>query len=152
MDALYTFARKNAVGFMRFSMAIVLFWIGALKFADPAPVVSLLSASFSFLAFNAFVYLLGAVEIAAALMLFTGFALRYVGLLLMGLFAGTLVIFLIAPAVAYGDRGFPWLALPGEFLLKDLVLFSTALFFVGCTPATARNKERQAKLSRDMAA
>src|SRR5690242_18087634 len=92
---------------LRIALGVVVLWIGALKFVDPTPVVGLLKASLSFLAFPAFVYLLGAVEVIAALWLFSGRALKWAGLLLLGLFAGTLTIFLIAPAVSYGDKGFP---------------------------------------------
>ena len=117
---------------LRFALGIVVLWIGLLKFADPTPVVELLKASLSFLAFPAFVYLLGTVEVIAALWLFSGKQLKWVGLLLVGLFAGTLTIFLIAPAVSYGDKGFPFLTLPGQFLLKDLVLITVSLsFFLG---------------------
>ena len=38
--------------------------------------------------------------------------------------ASQTVIFVTTPKVAYGDAGFPLLQLPGEFLLKDLVLFA----------------------------
>jgi hypothetical protein len=44
-----------------------------LKFVDPSPVVALLQASLPFLASSAFVYLLGAVEIAVAVLLITGY-------------------------------------------------------------------------------
>ncbi len=116
--------------FLSIAMGVVVLWIGSLKFADPAPVVGLLQASLSFLAFPAFVYLLGAVEVAVALWLFSGRALRGAGLMLVGLFAGTLTIFVIAPAVSYGTAGFPFLTLPGEFLLKDLVLMAVGVYFV----------------------
>jgi uncharacterized membrane protein YkgB len=138
MDTIVTFSRLGATHLVRFSLAVVLLWIGALKFADPAPVVELLAASFSFLAFPAFVYLLGAAEVLAGALLVAGVALPLVGLLVMGLFAGTLTIFVIAPAVSYGTTGFPYLTLPGEFLLKDLVLFAGAFTLVGCPTSAAR--------------
>lgn len=126
MDTLARLARRYSPAFLRFSLALVLLWIGALKFVDPSPVVGLLDASLTFLGFPAFVYLLGAVEVVAAGLLVTGVGVRYVGVVLLGLFAGTLLIFLIAPAVTYGDAGFPRLSLAGEFLLKDLVLMAAA--------------------------
>ena len=55
--------------------------------------------------------------------------------MLLGLFAGTLVIFLIAPMVTYGEAGFPLLSLAGEFLLKDLVLFSASVSLVSMASA-----------------
>ncbi len=127
MNALFRLAERLAAPALRTSLAVVLAWIGALKFVDPQPVVGLLSASFAFLAFPAFVYLLGAAELAAAALLLVGVAQRWVGLLCASLFTGTLAIFVIAPAVSYGDAGFPRLTLAGEFLLKDLVLFAASL-------------------------
>src|SRR5919202_5217287 len=119
MDAvLIAVAQRIAGPFLRLSLALILAWIGALKFVDPSPVVGLLQASLPFLAFNAFVYLLGAVEIVVAILLATGVALPYAGLVTIGLFAGTLTIFVVAPAVT----GFPFLTLAGQFLLKDLGL------------------------------
>lgn len=134
METVFRFAERFSGSSLRLSLAVVLAWIGGLKFVDPTPVVNLLGASFSFLAFAGFVYLLGTVEVAAALLLIAGVAQRWVGLLLMGLFSGTLVIFLIAPAVSYGEAGFPNLSLAGEFLLKDLVLFAASFALVGLAP------------------
>jgi uncharacterized membrane protein YkgB len=124
-------AQRIAGPFLRISLAIILAWIGALKFVDPSPVVGLLQASLPFLAFNAFVYLLGTVEIVVALLLVTGIFLPYAGLVTVGLFAGTLTIFIIAPSVT----GFPVLSLAGQFLLKDLGLMAAAVNVVAMAPA-----------------
>src|SRR5258708_36698484 len=121
MKTVFQFIERIGPYFLRFSLALILLWIGALKFVDPTPVRMLLGASFSFLAFNAFVYVLGALEIIVAILLFAGVWLRYVGLLCLVLFAGTLTILVSAPAVT----GFPLLTLAGQFLLKDPVLAST---------------------------
>src|SRR6266849_3432041 len=130
MKIVFQFVERIALFFLRFSLALILLWIGALKFADPRPVRGLLAASLSFLAVNAFVYILGALEIRAAILLFAGVWVRYVGLLCLILFAGTLTIFLITPGVT----GFPLLTLTGQFLLKDVVL-AAAAFNVAATDA-----------------
>lgn len=137
MGTILELVQRSYVGMLRVSMGIVLFWIGGLKFIDPSPVVGLLGASLPFLAFPGFVYLLGAVEVACALALFAGLRVDLVGLVLMGLFSGTILIFLIAPKVVYGDAGFPLLQLPGEFLIKDLVLFAAS----ATLSATATGRE-----------
>jgi uncharacterized membrane protein YkgB len=129
--AIVATAQRIAGPLLRLSLAIILAWIGALKFADPSPVMSLLQASLPFLAFAAFVYLLGAVEIVTAILLVTGIALPYAGLVTIGLFAGTLTIFVIAPGVT----GFPVLTLAGQFLLKDLGLMAAAVNVVAMAPA-----------------
>src|SRR5436190_10868706 len=97
--ALINAARRIAGPFLRISLAVILAWIGALKFVDPSPVVGLLQASLPFLAFNGFVYLLGALEIAVALLLVSGYFQAYAGLITVVLFLGTLTIFVIAPSV-----------------------------------------------------
>jgi uncharacterized membrane protein YkgB len=135
MEPLFSLSRHLAVPALRLSLAVVLLWIGALKFVDPSPVVGLLDASFWFLAYPAVVYALGVVEVAAAGLLLVGVAQPLVGLLCLGLFSGTLAIFVIAPAVSFGDAGFPNLSLAGQFLLKDLVLFAASLALVGMAPA-----------------
>ncbi len=130
MEPLVQLSRRIAPAMVRISLGIVLLWIGALKFVDPTPVVQLLDASLPFVAFDGFVYVLGVLEVVAALMLFANFQTPYVGLLLVGLFFGTLLIFVITPAVSYGEGGFPMLSLAGEFLLKDLVLLAGGLTLV----------------------
>lgn len=139
MEDLMRLLNRVSPTFLRLSLAIVLLWIGALKFVDPTPVVGLLEASLPFLASAGFVYLLGSLEVLAAILLIAGVALPLVGIFVAGLFVGTLTIFVIAPAVSYGEAGFPKLTLAGEFLLKDLVLMAAAL-----TVATTSRSNRLA--------
>jgi uncharacterized membrane protein YkgB len=134
VDTLRTLTQRFAGPALRLSLAVVLLWIGALKFVDPTPVVGLLQASFWFLAYPGVVYALGVVEVIAAGLLAFGIAQPLVGLLCMGLFSGTLAIFAIAPGVSFNDAGFPNLSLAGQFLLKDLVLFAASLAVAGLAP------------------
>ncbi len=130
MNGLFRLVERIAGPLLRISLGLILLWIGVLKFADPSPVVGLLHASLPFLAFKGFVYALGALEIAASILLFTGIAARYVGLLVLIVFGGTLTIFVIAPSITYGPQGFPYLSLVGQFLLKDFVLAAAAVALV----------------------
>ena len=126
MDALFVAAQRIAAPLLRISLGIIVLWIGALKFVDPSLVVMLLKASLPFLAFDGFVYAVGVFEVVAALALIFGIGVRYVGLVVLGLFTGTLTIFVISPMVT----GFPFLTLTGQFLLKDLVLFAATLMVI----------------------
>jgi reactive chlorine resistance protein C len=130
VNRLFSLVERIAGPLLRISLGLILLWIGALKFADPSPVVGLLHASLPILAFKGFVYTVGVLEITASILLFTGIAVRYVGLLVLIVFAGTLTIFLITPNVTYGPQGFPYLSLVGQFLLKDFVLASAAIALV----------------------
>jgi|SRR5215208_269828 len=125
MDALFAAVQRIAAPFLRISLGIIVLWIAALKFVDPSPVVMLLKGSLPFLSFDRFVYALGVVEVVA-LALILGIGVRYVGLVLLGLFVGTLTIFVISPMVT----GFPFLTLTGQFLLKDLVIFAATLMVI----------------------
>ena len=80
MDSVFVLAQRSSGLLLRFSLGLVLLWIAALKFADPSPVRGLLAASLPFLASNAFVYAVGVLEITAAVLLFAGLWVRYVGL------------------------------------------------------------------------
>ena len=134
MERLYTVMQRLAAPLLRISLGIILLWIGALKFVDPTPVVGLLQASLPFLASSTFVYLLGVLEVVSALALFGNIGVRYVGLLILVLFAGTLTIFLVAPGVT----GFPFLTLAGQFLLKDLVLLAATVSVIVTDAARER--------------
>jgi uncharacterized membrane protein YkgB len=104
--------------------------------------------SLPFLAFGAFVSVLGTLEVIAGVLLIAGLWLRYVGLLTLVLFAGTLTIFVIAPRVT----GFPILTLTGEFLLKDLVLASAAITVAATDAARHEVKLGAGKQAEKMAA
>ena len=93
MDTLSQLMNRIAYPFLRITMGLVLVWIGGLKFVDPAPVVGLIGASpFSALASNGFVYLLGAGEVLVGLLFWANIQVKYVGILNMGLFVGTIAI------------------------------------------------------------
>jgi uncharacterized membrane protein YkgB len=129
MDGLFAVIERSWAPYVRISLAVILLWIGALKFLDPTPIVGLLHASplWSFLATNGFAYGLGALEIVGAVFLLLNRAVRYVGLFVVLLFVGTLSIFVTAPAVSFTSQGFPHLTLAGQFLLKDLGLAAAAI-------------------------
>lgn len=128
MNALTRLVAQIAFPFLRIAMGIVLVWIGGLKFLNPMGFVGLVGASpFAFLASPGVAYAFGTCEIVVGILFFTGFRLKYVSLLTTVLFVGTLAILILTPKVAYGDAGFPFLSLPGEFLLKDVVLVAACV-------------------------
>src|SRR5205823_12601271 len=137
-DSLFDLAQRIGEPLLRFAMGLVLLWIAALKFVDPAPVRGMLEASLPIFASNGFVYSLGVLEILAALLLFAGLWVRYVGLALLLLFGGTLTIFLGAPASTYAPHNFPILSLPGQFLVNDTVLAAAAINLLPKHSASAR--------------
>jgi uncharacterized membrane protein YkgB len=141
---------------VRYGLVVVIAWIGALKYSTyeataiqpliaHSPLMSWLYHIFSVRALAA---VLGTAEIIAALLI----AIRplwprisvigsAMGVLL---FLSTLSFLFTTPGVTVAPAGgFPVLSvLPGQFLLKDLVLIGAALWTLGDSLGAARSQNR----------
>ncbi len=139
-------ARLERVGhhIVRYGLVLVLMWIGAMKFTTyeaigiqplvaNSPAMGWLYGIFSVQALSA---LLGVAEIAIAVMI----ALRPVSAavsavgsaLATGMFLVTLSFLLSTPGWEPTAGGFPALSVvPGQFLLKDVVLLGAAVWSLG---------------------
>jgi reactive chlorine resistance protein C len=128
---------------VRWGLIVVLAWIGGMKFTayeamGIQPLVAhspLVGWMYDFLSIRSFSAMLGCIEIGTAALI----SLQYLSpkvsaigsVLAMGLFATTLS-FLISTPGWEPTLGFPALsALPGQFLLKDIVLFGAAVWSLG---------------------
>ena len=141
----------------RYGLVVVVAWIGALKYTayeataiQPlvahSPVLSWLYTLFSVRTFAA---VLGTAEIIAALLIAfrplwprasaAGSAFAVL------LFLGSLSFLFTTPGVLAAS-GFPVLSvLPGQFLLKDIVLVGVALWTLGDSLGAARSRARPAR-------
>lgn len=135
---------------VRYALVVVIAWIGALKYTgyEAAAIQPLIAHSpifswlYSILSVRDFAAVLGSVELVTALLI----AIRplaprisvigsAMGILL---FLGTLSFLFTTPGVTAAS-GFPVLsALPGQFLLKDLVLVTASLWTLGDSLGAAR--------------
>lgn len=128
---------------VRWGLVVVLAWIGGMKFTayeamGIQPLVAhspFISWMYDFLSIRSFSAMLGCIEIVTAALI----SLRYVSakasaigsLLAVGIFATTLS-FLISTPGWEPTLGFPALsAMPGQFLLKDIVLFGASVWSLG---------------------
>jgi reactive chlorine resistance protein C len=128
---------------VRWGVVIILAWIGGMKFTayeamGIQPLVAhspLLSWMYECLSVRSFSTMLGFLEIGTAVLI----ALRSVspkasaigGLLAIGLFATTLSMLFSSPGWE-PSLGFPALsAMPGQFLLKDIVYLGASLWIFG---------------------
>ena len=129
---------------VRWGLVVVLAWIGGMKFTayeamgiQPlvahSPVVGWM---YDFLSVRSFSTMLGFIEIGTAVLI----GLRSVSpkasaigsVLATGLFATTLSFLISTPGWEPTLGGFPALsAMPGQFLLKDIVLFGAAVWCLG---------------------
>jgi uncharacterized membrane protein YkgB len=130
---------------VRYSLVLVLLWIGAMKFtAYEAAGISgfvanspLMSWAYSLFSIQGFSALLGVTEIAVALLIAARPLSARVSLvgsaLAAGMFLTTLSFLLTTPGVWEASAGgFPALSVvPGQFLVKDFVLFGAALWLFG---------------------
>jgi uncharacterized membrane protein YkgB len=128
---------------VRWGLVIVIAWIGGMKFTayeamGIQPLVAhspLVGWMYDFLSVRSFSTMLGFIEIGIAVLI----ALRSVSpkasavgsLLAIGLFATTLSFLFSTPGWE-PTLGFPALsAMPGQFLIKDLVLFGASVWSLG---------------------
>ena len=129
--------------FVLYALAVILIWVGGLKFAAYEAMAvqglvtesPLLSWVYDIVDVRTFARILGIAEILAGLAI----ALRPVvpllsvlgGAFAVVLFAVTLTFLLSTPMV-YEPAGFPQLSpMPGQFLAKDLLLLAAAIWVVG---------------------
>jgi reactive chlorine resistance protein C len=139
-------AQVSALGavLLRYGLVVVIGWIGAMKFTGYEaegirPLVAnspLLSWAYAAWGVQSFSHLLGVVEITVAILL----ALRPVStrlatagsVMAIGMFLTTLSFLLSTPGWEPSLGGFPALSVvPGQFLLKDIVLLGAAVWSLG---------------------
>ncbi len=129
---------------LRYSTATVLGWIGAMKFTayEAGAIQGLVSSSpltrwlYEVLSVQGASNLIGTIEIATAVLLVLGARIPVAAL---AGAIGALITFLVtlsflftAPGWEASLGGFPALSVvPGQFLLKDVVLLAAAVFLAG---------------------
>ena len=138
-------SRVEAVGraLARFGLVVVVAWVGLMKFSayeaeGIRPFVAnspLMSWVYGFMSVRDFSAVLGVVEVAIALLIAARpFAPRVSALgsaLAVGMFLTTLSFLVTTPGVWVPGLGFPAVAIPGQFLIKDLALLGIALWSLG---------------------
>lgn len=129
---------------IRFGLVAVLAWIGAMKFTayEAEGISGLVSNSpmmawvYQVLSVRQFGVLLGVVEILIAGLIatrpFSAKVSAAGSALAVGMFATTLSFLFTTPGVVESSLGFPALSvMPGQFLIKDIVLLATAIWATG---------------------
>lgn len=139
---------------IRYGLVLVLLWIGGMKFtAYEAEGISgfvsnspFMSWTYSVFSVRGFSALLGVTEIVVALLIaarpFSAKLSALGGALAVGMFLTTLTFLFSTPSVVEPSLGFPALsALPGQFLIKDVVLLGAALWITGEALRAVRSEE-----------
>ena len=121
------FLQRWSIPLLRVSLGIVFVWFGALKVFGVTPVTDLVAATVYWVDPDWFVPFLGAVEILVGLGLLMRKGLRTILAIFMLQMAGTFLILLVLPDVAFQDGNPLKLTVEGEFVIKNLVLLSAGL-------------------------
>ncbi len=129
---------------VRYSIVLVLVWIGAMKFTayEAAGIEGLVASSpilgwlYSVVSIQAASSIIGTIEIAIAAALALGPIYRPAALLgafgAIATFSITLTFLFTAPGWEASLGGFPALSVvPGQFLLKDIVLLAASVSLLG---------------------
>lgn len=140
IDRTFTgWMRRWSVPLLRVSLGIVFVWFGALKVFDVTPVTELVGNTVYWVDPDWFVPVLGVVEVAVGIGLIARRALRVVLFFFLAQMAGTFLVLVVQPDVAFADGNIFKLTVEGEFVIKNLVLLAAGLV-VGAT--VRRGSER----------
>lgn len=138
-EMLIPFLRRWSLLALRWSLAIVFIWFGALKILGVSPVVDLVASTVYWVDPGWFVPTLGVVEVLVGIGLAGRWGLRLVLLVLVGQMVGTFLVFVLLPEIAFQDGNPLKLTVEGEFIVKNLVLLAAAMV-VGTSVDRSRNE------------
>ena len=130
--AMVRFMAAWGIRLLRVCLGVVFIWFGALKVAGHSPVVALVSAAVPWFPPEEFVPFLGVWEILVGAGLLFRIALRLTLFLFWLQMAGTFLVLLLRPDLAFQHGNLLLLTTEGEFVIKNLVLISAGLV-VGST-------------------
>jgi|SRR3989344_1208645 len=106
---------------LRTSLGLIFFWFGSLKVFGLTPVVEVVGIVSPFLAGEAGIIILGAVEVLIGVcLMFNWFPKTSLIALVLHLL-GTFLVFIMGPEMMF-QPSFPVLTLTGEFVFKNIVL------------------------------
>jgi uncharacterized membrane protein YkgB len=124
---LRPFLARVGVPLLRISLGVVFLWFGLLKIFDVSPVSALVAKTIYWFDPDVVVPALGAVEVFVGLCLLAGRLMRLALPLLVLQMAGTFLVLVLLPDIAFRHGNPLLLTVEGEFVVKNLVLLSAGL-------------------------
>ena len=124
---LRPFLARIGVPLLRISLGVVFLWFGLLKILDVSPVSALVAKTIYWFDPDVVVPVLGAVEVFVGLCLLAGRLMRVALPLLVLQMAGTFLVLVLLPEIAFRGGNPFLLTVEGEFVVKNLVLLSAGL-------------------------
>ncbi len=129
--AFIRFMASHGIDLLRMALAVVFIWFGLLKVIGRSPVADLIARTVYWVSPEFFVPFLGVWEILVGLGLLFAVALRLTLLLFWLQMAGTFLVLVLHPDIAF-QGGNPFLlTTEGEFVIKNLVLIAGGIVVGG---------------------
>ena len=135
------FMTRHGIRLLRLALGLVFIWFGALKVLGQSPVATLVAQTVYWVPAAFFVPFLGAWEIVVGLGLLFSIALRLTLFLFWLQLAGTFLVLVVRPDIAFQGTNPLLLTTEGEFVIKNLVLIASGLV-VGSTVRKEQRKLR----------
>lgn len=123
--------REHGPTLLRVALGLVFVWFGALKIIGRSPVEDLVAMTLAPLPPDPSIVALGVVEVVVGMGLLTMVGLRAVLAILWLQLAGTFIVFLVAPYVAFQGSNPFLLTVEGEFIVKNVVLIAAGIVVGG---------------------
>jgi putative oxidoreductase len=118
---------RYAATAVRYALAVVFIWFGALKVIGRSPVADLVADTIAWFPSGFVVPAIGVVEVAIGLGLLLGIGLRVVLLLFLAQMLGTFLVLITQPVESFQDGNPLLLTTIGEFVVKNLSLIAAGL-------------------------
>lgn len=126
---------KWAVPMLRVALATILLWFGLTKILDLGSFSSLNSSIYYFFPDQIFLQVAGVIEIIIGLCLLLNFLTREMIVVLWFQIAGVLLAFILNPDIFFLHNNSFFLAVEGEFVIKNLLLIASSAMLLAHTPS-----------------
>lgn len=132
--ALIRFMTAYGILLLRMAVAVTFIWFGSLKIIGRSPVADLVAATVYWFPPDVFVPILGIWEVIVGLGLLFRVALRLTLLLFWLQLAGTFLVLVLRPELAFQQGNPLLLTTTGEFVIKNLVLIAAGIVIGSTVP------------------
>lgn len=139
-EVMIRFMSLHGTRILRICLGLIFFWFGLLKVIGKSPVANLVAQTVYWMPAEVFVPLLGIWEMIVGVGLLFAVALRLTLFLFWLQMAGTFLVLVLRPEIAFQGGNLFLLTTEGEFVVKNLILIAAGLV-VGGTVARVRRGE-----------
>lgn len=141
------FMRRYGHTALRYSLAIIFIWFGVLKPLGISPAEPLVLLTVDWMPVFApatWLAIIGWWEVLIGVLFLFRPTLRFAIALLALQMVGTFMPLVILPSITFQEGGIPYgLTMEGQYIVKNLLIISSAMVIGGTVGSTVRNQGRQ---------